>query len=89
MVNSIQHAGEDEVLRWVAVRGVSPRGIEVVVGDTGAGFDTSTRSERIGVRVSIIERLANAGGRAVIQSAPGEGTIVSLRWPHVQDGGAS
>jgi len=89
MVNSIQHGGEGDVSRWVAVRGVAPRGIEVVVGDTGAGFDTSARSERIGVRVSIVERLANAGGRAVIQSAPGEGTIVSLRWPHAPEGGAS
>lgn len=89
MVNSIQHAGEGDVSRWVAVRGLAPRGIEVVVGDTGAGFDTSARSERIGVRVSIVERLANAGGRAVIQSAPGEGTIVSLRWPHAPEGGAS
>jgi len=89
MVNSIQHGGEGDVSRWVAVRGLAPRGIEVVVGDTGAGFDTSARSERIGVRVSIVERLANAGGRAVIQSAPGEGTIVSLRWPHAPEGGAS
>ncbi|MDI1335939.1 MAG: hypothetical protein PSU94_07110, partial [Lacunisphaera sp.] len=82
MVNSLQHAGEGEVTRWVAVRGVSPGGIEVVVGDTGAGFDMSERSERLGVRVSILERISNAGGRATVQSAPGEGTIVSLRWPH-------
>lgn len=83
MVNSLQHAGEQDVSRWVAVRGISPGGIEVVVGDTGAGFTMSDiPSERLGVRVSIIERMANAGGRVVIQSAPGEGTIVSIRWPH-------
>lgn len=82
MVNSLQHAGEGEVSRWVAVRGIAPGGIDVVVGDTGAGFDLSERSERLGVRVSIIERIANAGGRATIQSAPGEGTVVSIRWPH-------
>jgi len=82
MVNSLQHAGEGDLSRWVAVRGVAPGGIEVIVGDTGAGFDMSERSERLGVRVSIVERISNAGGRATIQSAPGEGTIVSIRWPH-------
>ncbi|CAN5281028.1 hypothetical protein BH09ACT5_BH09ACT5_23800 [soil metagenome] len=82
MVNSLQHAGEDNVSRWVAVRGVAPGGIEVVVGDTGAGFDMSEPSERLGVRVSILERISNAGGRATVESAPGEGTVVSIRWPH-------
>ena len=82
MVNSLQHAGETDVARWVAVRAVAPGGIEVVIGDTGAGFDTSVSSERLGVRVSILERIANAGGRATIQSAPGEGTIITIRWPH-------
>ena len=82
MVNSLQHAGEGEVARWVSVRGVAPGGIEIVVGDHGAGFDTSESSERLGVRVSILERISNAGGRATVQSAPGEGTVVSIRWPH-------
>ncbi|MDP3209032.1 MAG: histidine kinase, partial [Rhodoglobus sp.] len=65
MVNSINHAGEtDSVTRWVAVRGVAPDGIEVIVGDTGAGFVLSDiPDERLGVRRSIVERLANAGGR--------------------------
>jgi two-component sensor histidine kinase len=82
MVNSLQHAGEDGVSRWVSARSVSPGGIEIVVGDTGAGFDMSQRSDRLGVRVSILERISNAGGRATIQSAPGEGTVVTIRWPH-------
>lgn len=83
MVNSLQHAGETEVSRWVSIRAVSPGGIEVVVGDSGAGFVMSDiPSERLGVRVSIIERVANAGGRVVIRSAPGEGTLVTIKWPH-------
>lgn len=83
MVNSLQHAGESGVSRWVAIRGIRPDGIEIVVGDTGSGFLFSEiPTERLGVRVSIVERVANAGGRAVIQSAPGAGTIVSIRWPH-------
>jgi signal transduction histidine kinase len=83
MVNSLQHAGEGEVTRWVAIRGVRPNGIEVVVADTGAGFDlASIPQERLGVRVSILERVANAGGRALIQSEPGQGTLITIRWPH-------
>ena len=83
MVNSLQHAGEAEVTRWVAIRGVRPNGIEVVVADTGQGFDLAAiPQERLGVRVSILERVANAGGRALIQSESGQGTMVTIRWPH-------
>jgi hypothetical protein len=32
------------------------------------------------VRVSILERVASAGGQARIDTAPGEGTLVSLSW---------
>jgi signal transduction histidine kinase len=83
MVNSQQHAGgHDEVTRWLTIRGVPPTGIEVEVGDTGAGFEIDeVPRERIGVRVSIVERLANAGGTAAIVSRPGEGTVVTIRWP--------
>lgn len=83
MVNSSRHAGDTGVTRWVAFRSVAPGGIEIIVGDTGRGFSVADiPEERIGVRISIIERLAKAGGRAVIQSAPDEGTLVSLRWPN-------
>ena len=83
MVNSLQHAGGDDVMRWVEVHGVRPGGIEIVVGDTGQGFAfEQVPDERLGVRISIIERIANAGGRATIQSALGRGTIVTIRWPY-------
>jgi hypothetical protein len=87
MVNSLQHAGSRQGLaRWVSVRGMRPAGIEVVIGDDGEGFDLSTvPGERLGVRVSIIERVANAGGIATIDSQPGEGTIVTVRWPEADD----
>lgn len=81
IVNSLAHAGDENVARWVAIRGVAAGGVEVVVGDTGRGFSLDeVPIERLGVRVSIIERVANADGRAVIQSAPGEGTVVTIRW---------
>ncbi len=83
MVNSLQHAGEQGIKRWVDVRGIARAGIEVIVGDTGVGFSLAdVPPERLGVRVSIIERAANEGGIATITSAPGKGTVVSIRWPH-------
>ncbi|MBC7590947.1 MAG: histidine kinase [Salinibacterium sp.] len=82
MMNSLQHAGSGAVSRWLTVRGFGTDGIEVIVGDTGRGFLVSdVPGERLGVRISIIERVANAGGLAVIQSAPQQGTSVTIRWP--------
>ena len=83
MVNSQQHAGsEAQVSRWLTIRGTGAAGIEVEVGDTGRGFDFGEVSrERIGLRVSIIERISRAGGFAAIDSEIGEGTVVSIRWP--------
>jgi signal transduction histidine kinase len=83
MVNSAQHAGRgSEVSRWISIRGDAPLGLEVEVGDTGAGFSPSeVPDERLGVRVSILERVAHAGGAAEVDSQPGEGTVVTIRWP--------
>jgi signal transduction histidine kinase len=53
----------------------------VVITDRGKGFRPDAVPERRrGVANSIIERLESAGGRAVITSAPGEGTTVRLEW---------
>ncbi len=71
--------------RWLAIRDFAARGIEVEIGDTGAGFaPDEVPTQRIGVRVSIVERVANAGGSAEVDSQPGEGTIVSIRWPAIR-----
>lgn len=89
MVNSFQHAGTTAA-RWVDVRGTGDDGILIEVGDRGAGFDPlDVPVERLGVRVSIIERVASAGGRAEITSRPGGGTIVALRWPAPEAEGES
>jgi signal transduction histidine kinase len=83
MYNSVQHAGDSpRIKRTVTIKGVRPGGIEVEIRDTGVGFAAdAVPAERLGVRVSIIERLANAGGVARVESSPGHGTIVTLRWP--------
>ena len=83
MVNSLQHAGQDpRVSRWVTIRAALPTGIEVEVGDTGAGFSfVDLPAERMGLRVSIVERVTNAGGEVEIDSAVDEGTVIAIRWP--------
>jgi hypothetical protein len=83
MVNSVQHAGESpRVKRWVAIKGLRPGGIQVEIGDNGAGFDAeSIPTERLGLRVSIVERVGNAGGLAKIASSPNRGAIISVQWP--------
>jgi signal transduction histidine kinase len=62
----------------------SNSGIEIRVEDDGVGFDIErVPLERLGVRRSIIERMAQVGGVAEIHSRPGDGTRVTLRWPNV------
>jgi signal transduction histidine kinase len=82
MMNSVQHAGPGSVRRWLTVLGVQGGAVEIEVGDSGAGFDpASVPDERLGVRRSIIERTANAGGHADVRSTVGRGTVIVLSWP--------
>jgi signal transduction histidine kinase len=83
MVNSMQHAGGPEVRRTLSIRGGSPAAtVHIVVEDDGRGFVADeVPAERLGLRVSIRERLAKVGGRAQVRSAPGEGTTVTILWP--------
>ncbi|WP_430645947.1 sensor histidine kinase [Agromyces sp. GXS1127] len=84
MVNSVQHADGPigRVRRELEVRGVGAGGCVIRVIDNGAGFDPATvPASRLGLRVSIEERMANEGGSARIESVPGEGTTVTLAWP--------
>ncbi len=82
MVNSLQHAGDGpDVVHWVSVSSQSA-GVLVEVGDTGRGFSIDdVPVERIGLRVSIIDRVRNAGGVVEVDSVPGEGTAIRLSWP--------
>ncbi|RPE80623.1 signal transduction histidine kinase [Curtobacterium sp. PhB137] len=79
-VNSVQHAGGPDVARWVRVE-QHDDGVHIEVGDDGRGFEVATiPSERLGVRRSIIERVASVDGRAEVHTAPGEGTRIELTW---------
>jgi signal transduction histidine kinase len=82
LANVARHAGTAEA--WVeisALIGGGPAGVEVTVRDHGAGFDPArVDPARLGLRRSILERVADWGGQAAVYSAPGEGTVVTLRW---------
>lgn len=61
---------------------VSPAWIEVGVADEGPGFDRDQLDSRqLGIRSSIVARMeALPGGAARVDSAPGQGTKVSVTW---------
>jgi signal transduction histidine kinase len=93
LANVVRHAGTREA--WVGVSLGRPDGeaaadsLEVTVRDAGAGFDPAgVDPVRLGLRRSIVERITEWGGRASIRSAPGQGTVVSLRWPGPAQGPA-
>jgi hypothetical protein len=77
--NSVAHAGT--ATRAVHAR-ATPFGLEVTVLDDGSGFDPdAVRPERLGVRVSILDRMRSLpGGHAHIVSRPGVGTRIVISW---------
>ncbi|WP_136706690.1 ATP-binding protein [Agromyces sp. H66] len=84
MVNSMQHADEPGrgTRRELRIRGVRAGGCVIEIADNGVGFDRhDVPVERLGLRVSIEERMANAGGGAEIESTPGHGTTITVAWP--------
>ncbi|AGW40681.1 two-component system sensor protein [Leifsonia xyli subsp. cynodontis DSM 46306] len=86
MINSKQHAGGPEVRRRLTiVGGVDGATVQVIVEDSGRGFvSAEVPVERLGLRVSIQDRLTKVGGRATIRSAPGRGTSVTIVWPSTE-----
>ena len=85
MVNSLQHAGTgDDIHRWLVVESAEGGGIRIGVGDDGAGFVVDTvPSERLGLRVSIIERVTNAGGSVEVDAGIDRGTVIWITWPRI------
>ncbi len=82
--NAAKHAGVPRVDIYAEI---TPGAVDVFVRDRGAGFDPDTTPEdRLGVRRSIIERMARHGGTADVRSAPGEGTEVRLHLGREREG---
>jgi signal transduction histidine kinase len=78
LTNVRKHAGA----RHAFVRCIeTPDAIVVTVADDGRGFEAALDTIRMGVRDSIIGRMTAAGGTAIVESRPGDGTRVTLHLP--------
>jgi signal transduction histidine kinase len=73
--NVHKHAQASSVVVHCAT---SEAGARVVVSDDGVGVDLAHAVAGIGLRHSIIERMATNGGHACVSSEPGNGTLVTL-----------
>ena len=74
--NAARHAGVEDISVYVEV---GPERVEAFLRDRGRGFDPRrVEPGRLGIRESIVGRMARHGGRAEVHSAPGEGTEVAL-----------
>jgi len=79
MVNAAKHSGAERVDVFAEA---DEDLVSVFIRDRGKGFDLAEiDDDRMGVRASIVERVKRAGGRAIIRTAPGEGTEVRLELP--------
>jgi signal transduction histidine kinase/phage shock protein PspC (stress-responsive transcriptional regulator) len=87
VVNAAKHAGAPSVDVYAEV---APSGVAVFVRDRGRGFDPEVVApDRLGVRRSIVDRMARHGGRAEVRSSPGQGTEVRLEVPGREQAGGS
>ncbi len=81
--NALKHAQADNVLIQIEE---TPKAIRVVIVDDGVGFDLEETARGYEDRgslglVNIQERMELVGGQATLESAPGQGTRVSLCVP--------
>ncbi|MDO9063267.1 MAG: ATP-binding protein, partial [Microbacterium sp.] len=78
-VNSVQHAGPCS--RTLLIRRSADGSLLVQVSDRGRGFERDrVPAGRLGIRISIGERVQAVGGTVRIDSRLGSGTTVTLTW---------
>jgi signal transduction histidine kinase len=80
--NAVRHARARHVaVNWSAIREGPQLRVSSRVEDDGAGFDIgSVPADRLGLRLSMAERMRDAGGTCSVSSEPGVGTTVELAW---------
>ena len=80
--NSLRHAGDEgSSMRRTVTLTSDAASLTIEVSDDGRGFDpNATAIGRHGVSGSIVARMHDAGGEALIHSAPNQGTTVTLKW---------
>ncbi|WP_040158230.1 sensor histidine kinase [Nigerium massiliense] len=81
-LNAEKHAQATDVEVEVSIEAVGRRiFLQIDVIDDGVGFDPDeVPGERLGIRVSLHERMKSIGGNANVRSALGQGTAVRLDW---------
>lgn len=78
VTNAVKHSGSAAISVHVAVE---PAAVDLTVRDDGAGFDSDrSYSGHLGLEL-MRSRAIEAGGRLTIESAPGAGTTVRVRFP--------
>lgn len=79
LANSVSHAG-NAVERTVSLKAVRS-GIKIVVKDNGRGFRPSkVIKSRLGLKLSVIDRVESVGGRVFIDAKPGVGATIVIEW---------
>jgi signal transduction histidine kinase len=77
--NAARHAPGAPVNLFLNING---HGVELFIRDSGPGFDfDAVPAERRGLRDAVIGRMSLAGGTAIVESNPGDGTEIVLRLP--------
>ncbi|HKF89624.1 MAG TPA: ATP-binding protein [Propionibacteriaceae bacterium] len=80
--NAVRHARARHVaVNWRAIREGPLLRLSSRVEDDGAGFEIgSVPADRLGLRLSMAERMRDAGGTCSVSSERGVGTTVELAW---------
>jgi signal transduction histidine kinase/phage shock protein PspC (stress-responsive transcriptional regulator) len=87
LVNAAKYAGDHPISLYAEVE---PGQLTVFVRDRGPGFDPdAVPQDRLGVRQSIIGRMARHGGLATVRSTLEDGTEVQLEMPRSAQGAQS
>ncbi len=81
LINVGRHADASSVdVDVTALRARGSRGVSLRIRDDGRGFPQAAVEERFGLTDAIAGPLAEVGGTAVVRSALGEGTDITLSW---------
>ena len=81
VTNALRHAYEPGVAGWIEVRAaVRAEVLEVAIADGGRGVPSEGARRGLGTRV-VSSLAAQIGAAETTESAPGGGTIVTLRLP--------
>jgi signal transduction histidine kinase len=79
VMNALKHAQATEV--WISVREVEDQ-IELELADNGVGFDTSAPGPEGHFGMAMMRERAQVGGGSLdVESEPGQGTTITVRFP--------